>query len=175
VNPLVLYGPPASGKDVITTELVRQDPAFELYRPLRTGPISDRYRHLAKGAALPARIAFHVVERYGRRYVFDEAEVSRLLAASRTPVLHLGQLDGVQRLQALYPSAIVVQLVCSRDTCQARSAGRADVDLADRLTAWDATAADLARHPDFPFALALDTEALIPAEAAVQIRKVVDA
>lgn len=174
MNPLVLFGPPASGKDTITTELHRQHEAFVLYRPMRSGPSSDRYRLLVAEAEPAAGDVLHTLDRYERRYLFDRPEVDRLLVDGYIPVLHIGQLAGVKRVHAAYPASCLVQLVCRRQICEQRSRSRADIDLPARLTAWDETQADLDAHPGLAFTLTIDTETVTPDAAARRIRHEMD-
>jgi guanylate kinase len=71
---------------------------------------------------------------------------------------------------ALFPAHWVrVLLWCSKETTALRSSQRGDNDTAARLTAWDATQADLAAHPRVQWELRVDTESTAPVEAAKRI------
>jgi guanylate kinase len=157
VSLVVLYGPPAAGKDTITGELLQLDQRYALYRPLRSGRESPRYRLLSDASRPTPAGVLHTLHRYGREYVFDQAGVDELLAQGHVPVLHLGQLDAVRAVEAGYPDVMTVLVWCDRDEAARRVAARGDVDADARLAAWDETAADLAAHDHYRFTMRLDT------------------
>jgi len=46
---VILYGPPASGKDTVTRELVRIDPRFAMFQRLKVGePPMQTYRPISR-------------------------------------------------------------------------------------------------------------------------------
>ncbi|MFD8695380.1 phosphotransferase-like protein [Kitasatospora purpeofusca] len=104
--------------------------------------------------------------RYGNTYVIDRPGLNDTFD-SGVPIVHLGQIEGIDALVAGYPADwSSVLLWCSRRTTEARSAGRGDSDTAARLAAWDATQADVDAHPAQAWDLSVDTAAVEPVEAA---------
>uniref|UniRef100_UPI003F49929D hypothetical protein n=1 Tax=Nocardia sp. CA-095871 TaxID=3239971 RepID=UPI003F49929D len=172
---IVLYGPPAAGKDTVTAALGEIDPSICHYQRLKTGPgRTAGYRmasaeHAAKLAA--AGDVIYTNQRYDATYVTDRPELARLLAAGNIPVLHVGQPEAIDALLAAAPAVrwVVVELWCARDVSAARSAARGTGDTAARLAAWDATPrlGDADVH--------IDTAIVDPADAARQIIAAVQA
>ncbi|MFF1907038.1 guanylate kinase [Kitasatospora sp. NPDC058218] len=104
--------------------------------------------------------------RYGNTYVIDRPGLDDAFDLG-VPIVHLGQVEGIDALVTGYPADwSAVLLWCSRETTKARSAGRGDSDTEARLTAWDATQADVEAHPAQAWDLSLDTASVEPAEAA---------
>ncbi|WP_367140714.1 MULTISPECIES: phosphotransferase-like protein [Streptomyces] len=167
---VVLYGPPAAGKDTVTTALTELSPTYAQFARLKVGTgksagyrmgTAEQLRELeAAGAVVYAN------SRYGNTYVIDEPGLDDAFAAG-VPVVHLGQVDGIRALVDGYPASwVVVLLWCPRETTAERSAGRGDSDTTARLTAWDATREDLDGHPETAWDLTVDTTAASPQEAA---------
>lgn len=169
---VVLYGPPASGKDTVTAALCELDARFTMFRRLRVSSApKPGYRSISAGNADSLASQGGVVyenSRYGNRYIVDRAEIERLTAAELVPVLHLGQIAGVRAVRA-HGSWLAVSLNCSRETTLSRSMARGDADVPERLEAWDQTAADVAANSDFRFDLIIDSEAVAPSDAAAEI------
>ncbi|MFF4821214.1 guanylate kinase [Kitasatospora sp. NPDC001309] len=104
--------------------------------------------------------------RYGNTYVIDRPGMDRAFEDG-TPIVHLGQVEGIEALVTSYPADwSVVLLWCGREVTAARSAGRGDKDIEARLIAWDATQADVEAHPGQVWDLSVDTSVVDPAEAA---------
>ncbi|WP_327071882.1 HAD family hydrolase [Kitasatospora sp. NBC_01302] len=172
---VILYGPPASGKDTVTRALVALDPAFALFARVKVGPgRSTGYRMGSPELLARLRAADAVVyenSRYDAVYVTDRPGLHQAFAAG-TPVMHLGQVEGVRAVLDGYPAAwLTVLLWCPREATAARSVGRGDADTPARLAAWDATHADLEANPDFTFDLTIRTDTVSPERAADQIRQ----
>ncbi|MGP3635591.1 phosphotransferase-like protein [Streptomyces sp. 24-1644] len=170
---VILYGPPASGKDTVTAALTELNSKYTQFARLKVGTGK------AAGYRMGTAEQLHELEatgdvlyanaRYGNTYAIDRPGVDAAFAAG-VPVVHLGQVDGVRALVDGYPADwSVVLLWCSREVTEQRSAGRGDSDTAARLAAWDATREDLDKHPGTTWDLTVDTTAAAPQDAAVLI------
>lgn len=175
---ILLYGPPASGKDSVTAALTELDSRYALFSRLKVG--SGRTRGYRMGtpeqlAALEVRSdVIYRNDRYGNIYVVDRPGLERAMDDGGIPVVHLGQMAGMEQVAALFPAHWVrVLLWCSRETTAARSPRRGDTDTEARLAAWDATRTDLAAHQGAVWELRVDTDVTAPSEAARQIDVVV--
>ncbi|AEY94202.1 putative guanylate kinase (plasmid) [Streptomyces hygroscopicus subsp. jinggangensis 5008] len=167
---VILYGPPASGKDTVTTALSELDSKYAQFARLKVGTgKSAGYRmgtaeHLEELEA--AGNIVYANARYGNTYAIDRPGVEAAFAAG-VPVVHLGQVDGIRALVGGYRADwSVVLLWCPREVTEKRSAERGDSDTVARLAAWDATCEDLDAHPDMVWDLTVDTTASAPQEAA---------
>ncbi|HZN20630.1 MAG TPA: kinase [Micromonosporaceae bacterium] len=141
---VILYGPPASGKDTVTRHLVALDRRYVPYRRIKVGPgRTAGYRMMSSEevAALYARSEIvYENHRYGSSYFVDRSELAKQLDEA-IPVLHLGQREGVDAARRAFPAErwLVVSLWCSREVAAERIAARDTGDIADRLAAWDGT------------------------------------
>ncbi|MEV2255905.1 guanylate kinase [Streptomyces sp. NPDC050147] len=167
---VVLYGPPASGKDTVTAALAGLDPRYAQFARLKVGTgKSAGYRMGTAEQLHDLEAAGSVVYancRYGNTYVIDRPGLDDAFEAG-VPVVHLGQVDGIRVLVDGYPADwSVVLLWCSREVTAQRSAGRGDPDTMARLTAWDATREDLDSHPDVTWDLTVDTTTAAPQDVA---------
>ncbi|MEU8892919.1 guanylate kinase [Streptomyces sp. NPDC048442] len=167
---VVLYGPPASGKDTVTTALTELRSRYAQFARLKVGTgKSAGYRMGTAEQLRDLEAAGGVVyanARYGNTYVIDKPGLNDAFAAG-VPVVHLGQVDGIQAVVDGYPADwSLVLLWCPRETTEQRSAGRGDSDTAARLAAWDATREDLETHPSLVWDLTVDTTASAPQNAA---------
>jgi guanylate kinase len=174
---VVLYGPPAAGKDTVTAALVGLDPQYQQFARLKIGSgkaAGYRMGTLEELAALEAAgDVVYANRRYGNTYVIDRPGVNAAFAAG-VPVVHLGQVDGIRALVDGYPADwAVVLLWCERDVTAQRSKGRGDTDTQARLAAWDATREDLDAHPDMVWDLTVDTMVTSPVESARLIDRLV--
>jgi guanylate kinase len=167
VKGLILYGPPASGKDTVTRALTAMDGNYRHFERLKCGPgRTVGYRIVTADELARLRSTNELIwenARYGSVYAVDR---SSLLAdaAESIPVVHLGQPEGIERVVSETPSIrwLVIELWCPRTVAAARIAERSTGDDAQRLSAYDQTkrldAADLR----------IDTDAL-PAEQAAEL------
>jgi guanylate kinase len=175
---ILLYGPPAAGKDTITAALAELDTRYVPFTRLKIGNgKTDGYRMGTPEqlAALEARgDVIYRNDRYGNIYVVDRPGLDQAMEGDRTTVVHLGQMAGMEQVTALFPAHWVrVLLWCSKETTAQRSPQRGDTDTAARLATWDATQADLAAHPRALWELRVDTDATAPREAAQRIDDIV--
>ncbi|MFI8200874.1 AAA family ATPase [Streptomyces sp. NPDC085942] len=174
---VILYGPPASGKDTVTTALSDLHPRYAQFARLKVGTgKATGYRMGTPEQLHELEAAGDVIyanARYGNTYMIDRPGVDAAFAAG-VPVVHLGQVDGVRALVDDYAADwSVVLLWCPREVTEQRSAGRGDSDTAARLAAWDATRADLDAYPSMAWDLAVDTTASAPQETARLIDQLV--
>lgn len=167
---VILYGPPASGKDTVTIALTELDPTYAQFARLKVG--SGKAAGYRMGTAQQLRgleaagDVIYANSRYGNAYAIDRPGVDEAFAAG-VPVVHLGQVDGIRALVDGYPADwSVVLLWCPRAVTEQRSAGRGDSDTAARLAAWDATREDLDAHPGATWDLTIDTTEASPQDAA---------
>ncbi|MER5781295.1 guanylate kinase [Streptomyces mobaraensis] len=167
---VILYGPPAVGKDTVTVALAELSPRYAQFARLKIGTgKAAGYRMGTAQQLVGLEAAGDVVyanSRYGNTYVIDRPGLTAAFAAG-VPVVHLGQVDGVRALVDGYSAAwSVVLLWCPREVTAERSAGRGDSDTAARLAAWDATREDLDAHPSVTWDLTVDTASVSPPDAA---------
>ncbi|MDG4760433.1 kinase [Micromonospora sp. WMMD710] len=172
---IVLYGPPASGKDTITAALHQLDPRYVGFGKIKLAAEhgdTTRYR-LASALELQQLRADGLVvyenDRYGNRYVVDRPGLDAAFAAGQIPVVHMGQVVGVRALRAYEVDWLPVLLWCSRDTTFTRARLRGSVDVDARLTVWDETLQDLDTAAPDDFALRIHTDHHQPTEAALLI------
>ncbi len=141
---VILYGPPASGKDTVTSALVEIDPRFEHYQRIKAGSGSTRGYRMAERAEVDHLRSRHEViwsnERYGATYVIDRARLVEQLARA-IPIVHVGQAEAVAAVAKSTQGTawIVTALWCPRDVAERRIRERGDADAAARLTVWDET------------------------------------
>lgn len=173
---IILYGPPASGKDTITAALTEQDQRLVQFTRLkigdgrrqgyRMGTVDQLDRLTAEGDVIYRN------DRYNNIYLIDRPGLDAVFAAGQVPVVHLGQIAGISALTTGYPASwLTVQLLCPREVTEQRSVLRGDADTDARLAAWDATAADLRDNPDTAWDLHLRTDQKLAVDSAHAILK----
>ncbi|MFE5560266.1 guanylate kinase [Streptomyces sp. NPDC056544] len=167
---VILYGPPAAGKDTVTSALMELDSRYAQFARLKVGAGKAAGYRMGTAEQLheleAAGDVVYANARYGNTYAIDRPGVDAAFVAG-VPVVHLGQVDGIRALVDGYPADwSVVLLWCPREVTEQRSAGRGDSDTAARLAAWDATREDLDEHPGTAWDLTVDTTAASPQDAA---------
>jgi guanylate kinase len=165
---VVLYGPPASGKDTVTRALETLSPAYVHFPRLKVGGGSTAtYRMTTTDQLHDLRLRGDLVwenHRYGATYAIDREGLLHALG-HHVPVVHLGQPGAILAVRAAAPAArwLVVELWCPRDDALRRLRGRGSTDIQDRLRAWDETY----RLTDAD--MTLNTVAMSPEQAATAI------
>ncbi len=161
---VILYGPPAAGKDSITTILSRINGRYSLFQRLKVGGgRTAGYRMTDDARVAALRDAGEIVwenRRYGALYLVDRSPLLAQLQAG-IPILHLGQPESIEAIRkSVKAEWLIVSVWCPREIAAARIAARITGDTDDRLRAWDETPA--LRCPD----LTIDTSLGSAEEAA---------
>ncbi|WP_241255529.1 guanylate kinase [Candidatus Protofrankia californiensis] len=168
---IVLCGPPAAGKDTVTSALTAVDDRYVHFDRLKAGSgKSVGYRRTSAGdlAQLHDRhLIVYANERYGNIYAIDSPRLDEIIIAGRVPVVHLGQVAGITALRTGYPARwLTILLWCPRDITRARLHERGSSDLEERLRVWDETQADLAAAEPGTFTMVLRTDQRTPTATA---------
>lgn len=165
---IILYGPPASGKDTIDAALRDLRGEYIHFQRLKLGSGRTTGYRLATEEQLHDLRTRGIVlwenDRYGATYVVDAPGLEEALQTG-VPILHLGQAVGVDEVTRRTHDVnwIVVELWCPRKVAAARLATRDAADVGERLEAWDATVRLDRAH------VRIDTSSIQPAAAAERI------
>jgi guanylate kinase len=141
---VLLYGPPASGKDTVTRALAEADSRFSLFHRLKCGPGSRAGYRMTTAEQLAQLDSHHDViwsnQQYGATYVIDRAGLTEHLDRA-IPVVHVGQPAAVDAVLQRTPGTRwwVVALWCPRDVAAQRLQERETTDPGPRLDVWDST------------------------------------
>ncbi|MEV0282176.1 guanylate kinase [Streptomyces sp. NPDC050610] len=105
---ILLYGPPASGKDTITIALTELNPSYGLFSRMKVGSgRTQGYRTASREQLETLEARGHVLyrnDRYDSTYVVDRPDLDEAMSDGRVPIVHLGQIAGVQQVAASYPA-----------------------------------------------------------------------
>ncbi|MFF4741285.1 guanylate kinase [Streptomyces sp. NPDC001262] len=172
---VILYGPPAAGKDTVTRALTDRDPRYALFQRLKVGSGKTSGYRMGTAEQLAALEAsgdvIYANSRYGNTYVVDKPGLDAMTAAGLVPVLHLGQIEGVRAVIEAYPAQwTTVLLWCTQEETEVRSVGRGDADTEARIKAWQATQDDVDAHPDQVWDMTVQTGAFSPVVIADRVR-----
>jgi guanylate kinase len=141
---VILYGPPAAGKDTITAHMHTLNPVYVLFPRLKAGAGRTIGYRMTTPEALDQLVAQGAIvwenARYDARYAIDLPEL-RARLRQHVPVLHLGQVPAVDAVKAATPGTrwFVVTVWCPREEAARRAEARGTGDVAERLRAWDET------------------------------------
>jgi guanylate kinase len=170
---VILYGPPASGKDTVTAELCRLNAAYAHFEKLKVGDgRTGGYRLVTADQLADLRdrgLIIHEAARYGASYAVDSIGLDDLFKGGRVPVIHMGQMAGVDAVRGYGAHWLDVLLWSSKDVAARRLGDRGSSDIEDRLAAWDATLADLEGGGEPRFTLTVRTDAISAVTAAAII------
>lgn len=170
---VLLYGPPASGKDTITRALERRCGRFRQFPRLKCGGgRTTGYRMVTAAQVEAVRAGGDVLwenQRYGAVYLVDRPYLTQMLDDGLVPVIHLGQIEAVRAIAAAIPhvTTLTVALECPRSVCLTRLEARGTDDVAERLAAYDAT------PPLVGADLTINTSITPPEDSAARIRHAV--
>jgi guanylate kinase len=168
---IILYGPPAAGKDTITRELELLGHGHTHFQRLKVGNgrVSG-YRQITEPDLRKMREHGDILyknSRYGATYAIDRPHLDAITENGHTPVVHIGQTAGILALLQRYPANwLVIGLWCSKDEATRRLDRRSDTRRTERLAAWDATLADLRSTDPALFTLTLNTSVIDAGHAA---------
>jgi guanylate kinase len=166
---VIIYGPPAAGKDTVTAALGELDRRYCLFQRLKVGGGRRSGYRMATDVHLDQLRASGEVlwenSRYGATYAVDRREVLRMVSASEIPVVHLGQLPAIEALVKATPAIDwrTIYLWCPRAEAAERITARETGDTEERLRVWDAT------EPFINADLAINTAVVDPVRAATCI------
>jgi guanylate kinase len=142
---IILYGPPAAGKDTVTAALHRVDSRYSLFQRVKVGGgRTTGYRMMTLTEAERMRTAGEILWencRYSALYIVDRPALASRLRTG-VPILHLGQPESIDAIRnGIAAEWLVVSLWCPRDVAEARISARGTGDSDERLRAWDETPA----------------------------------
>lgn len=141
---VILYGPPAVGKDTIDAALRDLSPHYRHFERVKVGPGRTEGYRMADDAALQElrdrRAILWENSRYEATYVVDRPGLIDAMRGG-VPIVHLGQPEAVTALADALPDVrwTVVALTCPEGVAAERIRRRGDHDVAARMTAWHQT------------------------------------
>jgi guanylate kinase len=165
VQAIIMYGPPASGKDTVSHALEALSPRYRMFRRLKVGGGRlDGYRVVTEQQLDALRAAGDIVwenRRYGARYAIDRPTLARAIE-DHIPLIHMGQTSGIDAVRRAFQDAymLTVYLWCPPDVALTRLHERGSTDIDERMLAWHET--EPLRRPD----VIVPTATTTPARAA---------
>jgi guanylate kinase len=168
MNGIILYGPPAAGKDAVTQELCKLDSRYTFFRRFKAGRGTRvGYRMTTEPAIDELRARGDIIwenRRYGSLYVIDRPTLLEQLS-THIPILHMGQFEAVDTVVKATPGVqwLIVYLWCPREVAEQRIKARKDEDTPLRLQAWKETKPLSQAH------LTINTAETTPENAGKQI------
>jgi len=168
---VILYGPPASGKDTVTNRLVSIDPRYRQFSRAKCGGgRTASYRMITVNELESLRVSGDIIwenKRYGATYIVDKAPLLAITQAGEVPIVHLGQVPAVDAVKAAIADLkwLVVSLWCPREVAASRIKQRRTGDTEERFTAWEET------EELKEFDLFIDTSSSSPEQAASLIHQ----
>lgn len=167
---ILLYGPPAVGKDTITGRLSQLNGIYQQFERLKYGRgRTSGYRmicacQLEAIHSDPNEVLWEN-HRYGSTYIVDRSPLLAMVGVNKVPVVHLGQAEAVMVLTKSVPEIdwLVVDLWCPRYVAAERLACRSTGDTDARLEVFESTV----RLPNAD--ITIDTSRTSPYEAAARI------
>lgn len=173
---VVLYGPPAAGKDTITDALVELDQRYQRFERLKVGSgKTTGYRRVSVedvDRLHDEKLVVYENSRYGNTYVIDRPGLDEIVTGGRVPVVHIGQMAGIAALRNYYPAQwLTILLWCPREVTHERLEQRGSTDIARRIKVWDETRSDLGVTGPDQFAIVVRTDRRKPAEVAHAIHQ----
>ena len=170
---VILYGPPAAGKDTITDALTTMNRNYQLFRRLKVGAgRTDGYRMATLPDVERLRSMGGLIwetHRYDALYIIDRMTLVEMVTTC-IPVMHLGEAEAVRAVtRSVETQWVTVWLWCPRDIAAKRISARGTGDTAARLHVWDETGALPEAH------LVINTAEVRPADAAAAIHHRVQA
>src|SRR5215217_1345523 len=143
---IILYGPPASGKNTVTEALQTLETNIEPFQRVKAGPgRTQGYRMMSQENISTWRDQVTILwenSRYNAVYITELEEIQRILEAHRIPV---------------------IQLWCPRNVSYTRSIARKTGDIKQRMQVYDKTERLKQKN------LTIDTSKTNPVEAAKKI------
>lgn len=143
---VILYGPPAVGKDTIDAALRDLSPDYIHFDRMKAGPgRTAGYRIVDRKVLQELRDAGAVLwenSRYEATYVVDHPGLVDAMRAG-VPIIHLGQPEAVMALTEALPEVrwTIAALSCPLSVAEQRLKGRGATDVRERLHAWSQTPA----------------------------------
>ena len=144
MHAIIMYGPPASGKDTVSHALEALSPRYRMFQWLKVGGGRlDGYRLVTEqqlDALVGAGDIIWENRRYGARYAIDRSSLARAME-DHIPLIHMGQTSGIDAVRRAFQGAdmLTVYLWCPPDVALTRLAERGSKDIDERMLAWHET------------------------------------